>query len=129
MIYPLGLNGSLDLEPPYVICTRLEHLSSRFDEPALSCNSSCGSLKLQIFAANILGLGALKKCGFRISLFLDSLLWGHKGPRFGIEEAREILGVFGCPLAATSVKPKLSLDAYETVAICRSSGAGQAGHG
>jgi len=28
---------------------------------ALSRNSSCGSLKLQIFAADLLGLGALEK--------------------------------------------------------------------
>jgi hypothetical protein len=28
---------------------------------ALSRNTSCGSLRLQIFAANLLGLGALKK--------------------------------------------------------------------
>lgn len=45
------------------------------------------------------------------------MLWGHKGPRFGIEEAREIPGVFGCPLVGTSVKPKLSLDLSETAAI------------
>ena len=45
------------------------------------------------------------------------MLWGHKRPRFGIEVAREIPGVFGYFLVATSVKAELSLDLSETAAI------------
>ena len=45
------------------------------------------------------------------------MLWGHKGSEFGIEEAREILGIFGSPLLGTSVKPKLGLNPSESAAI------------
>jgi ribulose-bisphosphate carboxylase large chain len=63
-------------------------------------------------------LGALKKVRIPGSHYSwISLLWGHKGSEFGIEEAREILGIFGCPLLGTSVKPKLGLNPSESAAI------------
>jgi len=41
----------------------------------------------------------------------------HRGPRFGIEDASEILGVFGRPLVGTIVKPKVGLYPAGTAAV------------
>lgn len=54
-------------------------------------------------AGNLFGLGALKKCaGYHLSPGHNR---EHKGPRFGLEEARTILGVHDRPLFASIVKP------------------------
>jgi ribulose-bisphosphate carboxylase large chain len=50
-------------------------------------------------------------------IFPESLMRAHKGPRFGIEDARKILGVFDRPLVGTIVKPKVGLDPGGTAAI------------
>ncbi|MFZ3094835.1 MAG: ribulose 1,5-bisphosphate carboxylase, partial [Methanothrix sp.] len=65
---------------------------------------------LSVVAGNLFGLGTLKKVRLQDVIFPQSLTRAHKGPRFGIEDARKILGVFGRPLVGTIVKPKVGLD-------------------
>lgn len=72
---------------------------------------------LSVVAGNLFGLGALKKVRLQDVIFPDSLLSAHKGPRFGIEDARKILGVFNRPLVGTIVKPKVGLDPAGTAAV------------
>ena len=65
---------------------------------------------LSVVAGNLFGLGALKKVRLQDVIFPESLVRAHKGPRFGIEDARKILGVYDRPLVGTIVKPKVGLD-------------------
>ena len=72
---------------------------------------------LSVVAGNLFGLGDLKKVRLQDVIFPESLLRAHKGPRFGIEDARKILGVFDRPLVGTIVKPKVGLDPAGTAAV------------
>jgi len=72
---------------------------------------------LSVVAGNLFGLGALKKVRLQDVIFPESLVRAHKGPGFGIEDARKILGVFDRPLVGTIVKPKVGLDPDGTAAI------------
>jgi len=72
---------------------------------------------LSVVAGNLFGLGDLKKVRLLDIIFPESLLRAHKGPRFGIEDARKILGVFDRPLVGTIVKPKVGLDPAATAAV------------
>ncbi len=72
---------------------------------------------LSVVAGNLFGLGALKKVRLQDVIFPESLVRAHKGPRFGIEDARKILEVFDRPLVGTIVKPKVGLDPSATAAI------------
>ncbi len=72
---------------------------------------------LSVVAGNLFGLGALKKVRLQDVIFPESLVRAHKGPRFGIEDARKILGVFDRPLVGTIVKPKVGLDPAGTAAV------------
>ncbi|OPY49909.1 MAG: Ribulose bisphosphate carboxylase [Methanosaeta sp. PtaU1.Bin112] len=68
-------------------------------------------------AGNLFGLGDLKKVRLQDVIFPESLLSAHSGPRFGIEDARKILGVYDRPLIGTIVKPKVGLDREGTAAV------------
>jgi ribulose-bisphosphate carboxylase large chain len=72
---------------------------------------------LSVVAGNLFGLEALKKVRLQDVIFPESLIRVHKGPRFGIEDARRILGVNDRPLVGTIVKPKVGLDPKETADI------------
>lgn len=72
---------------------------------------------LSVVAGNLFGLEALKKVRLQDVIFPESLMHAHKGPRFGIEDARRILGVHNRPLVGTIVKPKVGLDPKGTAAI------------
>ncbi len=72
---------------------------------------------LSVVAGNLFGLGALKKVRLQDVIFPESLVRAHKGPRFGIEDARKILGVNDRPLIGTIVKPKVGLDPKGTADI------------
>lgn len=72
---------------------------------------------LSVVAGNLFGLGALKKVRLQDVIFPDGLLAAHKGPRYGIEDARKFLGVFDRPLVGTIVKPKVGLDPAGTAAV------------
>ena len=79
---------------------------------------------LSVVAGNLFGLSALKKVRLLDVIFPQSLVSAHRGPRFGIKEAREILGVFDRPLVGTIIKPKVGLNPKETAEV-----AGQAVRG
>src|SRR5512143_4096342 len=72
---------------------------------------------LSVVAGNLFGLEALKKVRLQDVVFPESLVRAHKGPKFGIEDARRILGVHNRPLIGTIVKPKVGLDPKGTAAI------------
>lgn len=72
---------------------------------------------LSVVAGNLFGLGALKKVRLQDVVFPESLVQAHRGPRFGIDEARKILGVYDRPLVGTIVKPKVGLDPAGTAAV------------
>jgi len=72
---------------------------------------------LSVVAGNLFGLGALKKVRLQDVIFPESLVRVHKGPRFGIEDARKILGVNDRPFVGTIVKPKVGLDPKGTADI------------
>ena len=72
---------------------------------------------LSVVAGNLFGLGALKKVRLQDVILPESLVRAHKGPRFGIEDARKILGVFDRPLVGTIVKPKVGLDPAATASV------------
>jgi ribulose-bisphosphate carboxylase large chain len=72
---------------------------------------------LSVVAGNLFGLGALKKVRLQDVTFPESLMRVHKGPRFGIEDSRKILGVFDRPLVGTIVKPKVGLDPVGTAEV------------
>ncbi len=61
--------------------------------------------------------GNLKKVRLQDVIFPQSIIRAHKGPRFGIEDARKILGVYDRPLVGTLVKPKEGLDPAGTAAM------------
>ncbi|HII07087.1 MAG TPA: ribulose 1,5-bisphosphate carboxylase [Methanotrichaceae archaeon] len=79
---------------------------------------------LSVVAGNLFGLGDLKKVRLLDVIFPQTLVLAHKGPRFGIKEARKILGVFDRPLVGTIIKPKVGLSPEETAVV-----AGQAVRG
>jgi len=72
---------------------------------------------LSVVAGNLFGLGALKKVRLQDVIFPERLMREHKGPRFGIEDSRKILGVFDRPLVGTIVKPKVGLDPVGTAEV------------
>ncbi len=72
---------------------------------------------LSVVAGNLFGLGSLKKVRLQDIIFPKTLMHAHKGPRFGIEDARNILGVFDRPLIGTIVKPKVGLDPIGTAKV------------
>ncbi|MDM7912094.1 MAG: RuBisCO large subunit C-terminal-like domain-containing protein, partial [Methanotrichaceae archaeon] len=72
---------------------------------------------LSVVAGNLFVLGALKKVRLQDVIFPESLVRAHKGPRFGIEDARKILGVYDRPFVGTIVKPKVGLDPKGTADI------------
>ncbi len=79
---------------------------------------------LSVIAGNLFGLGDLKKVRLLDVVFPQSLVLAHKGPKFGIKEARKILSVFDRPLVGTIIKPKVGLSPEDTAEV-----AGQAVRG
>ncbi len=79
---------------------------------------------LSVVAGNLFGLGSIEKVRLLDVIFPESMVLAHKGPRFGIKEARAILGVEDRPLAGTIIKPKVGLSPKDTAEV-----AGQAVRG
>ncbi len=79
---------------------------------------------LSVVAGNLFGLGSIDKVRLLDVIFPESLVRAHQGPMFGIEEARNILGVHDRPLAGTIIKPKVGLNPKDTAEV-----AGQAVRG
>jgi len=57
-------------------------------------------------AGNLIGLGAIKKVCLQDVTFPGSITRAHMGPRYGIEDARKILGVCGRPRWGPSSSPR-----------------------
>ncbi len=72
---------------------------------------------LSVVAGNLFGLGALRKVRLQDVIFPESIVRAHRGPKFGIEDARKILGVYSRPLVGTIVKPKVGLDPKGTAEV------------
>ena len=72
---------------------------------------------LSVIAGNLFGLGSLKKVRLLDVDFPESLVRAHRGPMFGIEDARKILDVFDRPLVGTIVKPKVGLGPARTAEV------------
>ena len=72
---------------------------------------------LSVFAGNLFGLGALRRVRLMDVTIPEKLARAHKGPRFGIEDARRIIDVYDRPLAGTIVKPKVGLSPEETAEV------------
>ncbi len=64
---------------------------------------------LSSVAGNVFGLKALKNLRLADVDFPARIIKGFKGPRFGIEGIRKLLGVLDRPLVGTIIKPKLGL--------------------
>jgi len=72
---------------------------------------------LSVIAGNLFGLGSIQKVRLLDVVFTENLIKAHPGPRFGIEEARKILGVENRPLAGTIIKPKVGLNPKDTAEV------------
>lgn len=72
---------------------------------------------LSVVAGNLFGLGSLKKVRLMDVIFPESLVRAHSGPKFGIEDARKILGVFDRPFVGTIIKPKVGLNPHDTAQV------------
>lgn len=72
---------------------------------------------LSVIAGNLFGLGALKKVRLLDVDLPESLLRAHRGPRFGIEDARRLIDAFDRPLVGTIIKPKVGLDPAGTAEV------------
>lgn len=72
---------------------------------------------LSVVAGNLFGLGALDRVRLMDVEFPESLVRAHRGPKFGIDEARNILGIHNRPLVGTIVKPKVGLNPSQTAKV------------
>jgi ribulose-bisphosphate carboxylase large chain len=72
---------------------------------------------LSVIAGNLFGLGALKNVRLQDVEYPEKLVKAHSGPRYGIKEARQILGVHDRPLVGTIIKPKVGLNPTETAQV------------
>ena len=64
---------------------------------------------LSSVAGNIFGMKAVRNLRLNGIVFPDRILRAFKGPKFGIQGVREIVGVEERPLVGTIVKPKIGL--------------------
>lgn len=64
---------------------------------------------LSSVSGNVFGLRGIKNLRLNDIHLPSELIKGFKGPKYGIGEIRELLGVYDRPLVGTIVKPKLGL--------------------
>jgi len=79
---------------------------------------------LSSIAGNVFGLEALRRLRLNDVAFPEGLAGSFKGPRYGIEGVREILGVVDRPLVGTIIKPKLGLRARDHAEVAYEAWAG-----
>jgi ribulose-bisphosphate carboxylase large chain len=79
---------------------------------------------LSSVAGNVFGLKALKNLRLNDVEFPAELLQSFKGPRFGVEGVRELLGVSERPLVGTIIKPKLGLKTVDHAQVAYEAWAG-----
>jgi len=78
---------------------------------------------LSVVAGNLFGLGGLDACRL-VDVDFDPLTRYYKGPEFGIEDTRKILGVYDRPLVGTIIKPKVGLTPKRTADIAEQAAMG-----
>jgi ribulose-bisphosphate carboxylase large chain len=64
---------------------------------------------LSSVSGNVFGLEDIKSLRLKDVIFPEELMEGFKGPKYGINGIRELLGVEERPLVGTIIKPKLGL--------------------
>ena len=94
--------------------------------PAEDFSIEVGSVPqiLSVIAGNLFGLGALKGVRLEDVSFPKSITSQYKGPKFGAEGLRKILGRPEKPLVGTIVKPKIGLSPKRTADYVYEAGAG-----
>ena len=73
---------------------------------------------LSAIAGNIFGMKVIDNLRLLDINFPNSILHSHKGPKFGIDGIRELLGIKNRPLLGTIVKPKVGLDEEQHAQVC-----------
>jgi len=79
---------------------------------------------LSSVAGNVFGLRALKNLRLGDISFPARLVESFKGPKFGIEGVRKLLGVYDRPLVGTIIKPKLGLETADHARVAYDAWAG-----
>lgn len=79
---------------------------------------------LSVIAGNLFGLGSLKGVRLEDVSFPPCITSQFKGPKFGAQGIREILGRPEKPLVGTIVKPKIGLDPERTAKYVYEAGSG-----
>ncbi len=79
---------------------------------------------LSVIAGNLFGLGALKGVRLEDVSFPKAITSQFKGPKFGAEGIRKILGRPEKPLVGTIVKPKIGLSPEKTAQYVYEAGSG-----
>lgn len=77
---------------------------------------------LSVVAGNLFGLGELKNVRLLEVDWPENLVGG--GPEYGIQEARELLGVMDRPLVGTIIKPKVGLNPQQTAQVAYEAASG-----
>jgi ribulose-bisphosphate carboxylase large chain len=79
---------------------------------------------LSSVAGNVFGLRALKNLRLNDIEFPAKLVESFKGPKFGIDGVRRLLGVYDRPLVGTIIKPKLGLKTTDHAKVAYDAWAG-----
>jgi len=79
---------------------------------------------LSSVAGNVFGLRALKNLRLGDIRFPARLVESFKGPKFGIDGVRRLLGVYNRPLVGTIIKPKLGLKTTDHARVAYDAWAG-----
>ena len=79
---------------------------------------------LSVIAGNLFGLESVSKLRLEDVTFSKEILSMYKGPKFGVDGLRDLLGRPEKPLVGTIVKPKIGLSPKETANYVYEAGAG-----
>ena len=106
--------------------TKIEGDIITVEYPADDFSIEVGSVPqiLSVIAGNLFGLGSLKGVRLEDVSFPKSITSQFKGPKFGAEGLRKILGRPEKPLVGTIVKPKIGLSPEKTAEYVYEAGAG-----
>ncbi len=106
--------------------TRIEGDMVTVEFPADDFSIEVGSVPqiLSVIAGNLFGLGSLKGVRLEDVSFPRSITSQFKGPKFGADGLRKILGRPEKPLVGTIVKPKIGLSPERTADYVYEAGAG-----
>ena len=74
---------------------------------------------LSAIAGNIFGMKVLNNLRLIDVSFPQNILKEYKGPKFGINGIKKLLGINKRPILGTIVKPKVGLNETQHVAVCK----------